>query len=472
MDALLREVQASFGSQLPVETLLSLSQKLQAEFKEHLVSSPQCMLPSHNYVLPTGKERGTYLALEVGGSNLRVALVDLDGRKNGKPTLKIRRSVNSPITMAVRRLEGLEFFDWIAERIREMLAMDKEAYKQMLSKPIRMGVAWAFPIDQKSIRSGNVLGMGKGFRCSAAVTGRDLAKTITQACQRAGINTRLDAIVNDSSATLLSRAYIDSSTRMAMILGTGFNAAIHLPIASLHRSKFKGRTMPSTNDISHVLVNTELSMLGKHAFKKTRWDTHLNSVHIMPDYQPLEYLVAGGYISELVRLIMVEATESGLFGGVMPSSISTPYSLDARLLATIETDTSRSFSTSRKAFQEQHPSSTPPRPFDMYFCQQVIRSVTRRSAAFVTVGIHALTSLLEDMEKRHQVSPSGLDHVSIGCDGSIINKYPDYMDRCQELMDRMVELEGKGRKRVVLEKTTDSAVCGAGVAVAMAAMGK
>ena len=287
-----------------------------------------------------------------------------------------------------------------------------------------------------------------------------------------GINTRLDAIVNDSSATLLSRAYIDSSTRMAMILGTGFNAAIYLPIASLHRSKFNGRTMPSTNDVSHVLVNTELSMLGKHAFQKTRWDTHLNSVHIMPDYQPLEYLVAGGYISELVRLIMVEATESGLFGGVMPPSISTPYSLDARLLATIETDTSRSFSTSRKAFQEQHPCSTPPSPLDIYFSQQIIRSVTRRSAAFVTVGIHALTSLMNDMEKRHQVNSSGLDHVSIGCDGSIINKYPEYMDRCQELMDRMIELEGKGRKRVVLEKTKDSAVCGAGVAVAMAAMGK
>ena len=230
--------------------------------------------------------------------------------------------------------------------------------------------------------------------------------------------------------------------------------------------------MPATNDITHVLVNTELSMFGKHAFKKTRWDAHLNSVHIMPDYQPLEYLVAGGYMGELVRLIMVEAIQLGLFGSVTPPSLSTPYSLDARLLATIETDTSRSLSTSRKAFQEQHPSSIPPTTFDIYFLQKIVRSVTRRSAAFVTVGIHALASLLEDMEEHHHVTPGGLDHVSIGCDGSIINKYPEYMDRCQELMDRMIELEGKGRKRVILEKTTDSAVCGAGVAVAMAATTK
>lgn len=147
MDALLQEIQTSFESQLPVEALLSLSQKLQLEFKEHLVTSPQCMLPSHNYILPTGEERGTFLALEVGGSTLRVALVDLDGRNNGKQCLRIRRSENSPITPHVRRLEGLDFFDWIAERIRDMLAVEKEAYDQMQSEPLRMGVAWAFPIE-------------------------------------------------------------------------------------------------------------------------------------------------------------------------------------------------------------------------------------------------------------------------------------------------------------------------------------
>ena len=147
MDTLLEEIQTSFESQLRIETLLFLSKKLQTEFKEHLVSSPQCMLPSHNYVLPSGQERGTYLALEVGGSNLRVALVDLDGRANGHEALRIRRSHTSPISTAVRRREGLAFFDWIAERICEMLSMDTVAYDRMRSKPLRMGIAWAFPIE-------------------------------------------------------------------------------------------------------------------------------------------------------------------------------------------------------------------------------------------------------------------------------------------------------------------------------------
>ena len=147
MDILLHDVQTSFASQLKIETLLSLSRELQAEFREHLISSPQCMLPSQNYKLPTGEELGTYLALEVGGSNLRVALVTLDGRMKGNESLWIRRSQNSPITHTVRRLEGLAFFDWIAERIYEMLSMDTTAYQHMRTKPLRMGVAWAFPIE-------------------------------------------------------------------------------------------------------------------------------------------------------------------------------------------------------------------------------------------------------------------------------------------------------------------------------------
>ena len=148
MDELLQEVQNLFERQLRVESLLSLSKKLQVELKERLDSSPDCMLPSHNYTLPNGEEKGTFLALEVGGSTLRVATVELTGRSTGPECLRVRRMECSPIDSAVRKLEGLSFFDWIAERIADMLVMDKEAYEHMLKvDPLHMGIAWAFPIE-------------------------------------------------------------------------------------------------------------------------------------------------------------------------------------------------------------------------------------------------------------------------------------------------------------------------------------
>ena len=147
MAELQEEVQRALGSQLRPEDLLSLSKKLQIEFKEHLIASPQCMLPSHNYVLPTGKEHGTYLALEVGGSTLRVALVDLDGL-GGPESLGIRSIESFPIPVDVRRQGELEFFDWIAARIRDMLAADEMAQNHKPNpEPLHMGIAWAFPIE-------------------------------------------------------------------------------------------------------------------------------------------------------------------------------------------------------------------------------------------------------------------------------------------------------------------------------------
>ncbi|KAL8786781.1 MAG: hypothetical protein Q9213_002602 [Squamulea squamosa] len=148
MDLLLKEVQGLFEQQLRVESLLALSKKLQAEFKERLQAGPQCMLPSHNYTLPNGKEHGTYLALEVGGSTLRVALVDLNGRALSTQSLKIRRIVTSTIDNRVRDLRGLAFFDWIAEKVGEMLSADSAACDHVeLKEPIPMGIAWSFPIE-------------------------------------------------------------------------------------------------------------------------------------------------------------------------------------------------------------------------------------------------------------------------------------------------------------------------------------
>lgn len=277
--------------------------------------------------------------------------------------------------------------------------------------------------------------------------------------------------MNDSSAALLSRAYVDPSTRLALILGTGINAAIYLPIASLHHSKFGERLLPDKDDASHVLVNTELSMFGKNAYPTTRWDDTVNSNHLMPDYQPMEYLIAGGYMGELVRLILLEATETvGLFNGKAPPSLSAHYTLDARTLAAIDADQSATLSASRRFFHDAHPNSTLPTLADMYFIQRVIQSVSRRSSAFASAAIHALASLLEDMETCHGIISSDSTDINIGCDGSIINKYPRYMETVQALLDSMIKLDSGARKRILLEKTYEPAVSGAGVAVAMAAM--
>ena len=147
----------------------------------------------------------------------------------------------------------------------------------------------------------------------------------------------MDAIINDSTATLLSRAYLDASTQFALILGTGCNAAVHLPVTILGPEKFGTRPSGWCEKATHVLVNTELSMFGKGIFPTTRWDDLLNEKQLLPNFQPFEQLTSGRYLGEVVRLILVEAIQTaGLFGGEMPEGLLEPYSLDTCTIGIIE----------------------------------------------------------------------------------------------------------------------------------------
>jgi hexokinase len=160
----------------------------------------------------------------------------------------------------------------------------------------------------------------------------------------------MDSIVNDASATLLSRAYQNSSTRMALILGTGFNAAVHLPVSALAPSKFGIRPQSWHDQADHVLVNTELSMFGKDVLPTTRWDDILNTNHSHPDFQPFEHLVSGRYLGEIVRLILLEAVRTaGLFGGEVPDKLPEAYSLDTGIMAVFE-----SYASPTPTYVESH----------------------------------------------------------------------------------------------------------------------
>ena len=148
MDGLLADVRQSFGQQLDFDSLLQMSKSLQVEMRQHLIASPQRMLPSFNYSLPSGQEQGTYLALEVGGSNLRMSLIDLNGRQHQKGAIQIRRTMSSPIDKAVRQLQDHAFFDWMAANIRQLLLLEAStADMEADSPPLRMGVAWSFPVE-------------------------------------------------------------------------------------------------------------------------------------------------------------------------------------------------------------------------------------------------------------------------------------------------------------------------------------
>ncbi|KAF2767618.1 actin-like ATPase domain-containing protein [Teratosphaeria nubilosa] len=463
MEAFAAEVRSLFEAPLREGRLLEMSRGLQEEYREKLRESEVSMLPSYQHTLPTGKEQGDFLALDVGGSTFRLALVRLGGSVNmDKGTeLQVRRMKSFVIDKNIRDLRGQAFFDWMADRIGDMLA-EYNHINGTTDARLDMGLAWSFPIEQTSPQSGRLQPMGKGFRASQGIEGQDLSEIIMRSCRRRSLNVNLKAIVNDGQATLLSQAYKDPATRMSLILGTGTNAAVFMPVTALGSGKFGQRPESWHATAQHVLINTEMSMFGKHVLPTTRWDEELNMSHILPDFQPLEYLITGRYLGEIVRLIVVEAVRTvGLFDGEMPRGLDEPYSLDTRILASLHGDTSPQLAKGQDAFLQAHPLPSRPRQCEFEFLREVAISVSRRAAKYLAVALHALWTVRTEAEGLQTDEAS---HITIACDGTIVAKYPDFRTCCQRYLDELCELSGASRGAVTLELATESSIFGAAVA--------
>jgi len=141
----LDQVREAFEREMRIEPLMAFSNGMTKQLKESLHDNPMCMLPSYNHLLPTGEERGNYLALDVGGSTFRVALIELLGTSRGGEC-KIVRTKSFKIDGGIKQLQGLLFFDWMAQRIGDTLSGQAEG-QDMSGAPLSMGLSWSFPIE-------------------------------------------------------------------------------------------------------------------------------------------------------------------------------------------------------------------------------------------------------------------------------------------------------------------------------------
>ena len=469
LQTLADEVDRVFRYPCSMRRMLAMSRAMKNQYRERLHDSDICMLPTFCTSLPSGQETGKFMALDVGGSTFRVALVELHGQRQPAESMTIHQVTSTKIDESVRKLGGVEFFDWMAARIHDVLKREGDAH--LLNDVVHLGLTWSFPIEQTSHRSGKIQGMGKGFHLAQDTLGLDLGDLLHAACAKRGLNVRVDAIVNDGAATLLSQAYVNPSTSMGLILGTGTNAAVHLPTSAIGRDKFGRRNSTWFGSADKVIVNTEFSMFGKGVLPQTIWDETLNSTHALPDFQPLEYMTTGRYLGELMRLIIVDGVEScGLFGGIMPLCLFEPYILDTTILAKLEEDTSPDMTDSISLVFKEFGLKLAPTKTEVAFLRLVAQSISRRASAYLAVAIHALWSLQKETDINPR-TPYGTPKTSIACNGSVILKYPGFKSRCEDYIAKMVtegSIGGPAQiEKVVLESTYEAAIFGAAVAVAM-----
>ncbi|KAF7559958.1 hypothetical protein G7046_g4197 [Stylonectria norvegica] len=479
----LKEAEALLLGPISGDGLRALSDGLKKQYIESLQTHMECMLPSYSYQLPEGTECGRFLSLDVGGSTLRVALVELRGRvcEDGEES-KIISIKSYHITPAIKDLEGMEFFNWMAQRISDTLE-DGPEEGGTPERPLPMALAWSFPIEQTSLAGGKLQGMGKGFLAHRGLLGQDLGQIIKLACKNYRLNVELRAIVNDSSACLLSRSYSHNSTRFGLILGTGVNLAAFLPISAIGRPKFGLRPASWFQEASHIIVNTELSMFGTGILPLTRWDKLLLKGHPRPTFQPLEYMVSGMYLGEICRFALIEAIEStGVFGGVVPSSLRAPYSLGTETISRISADTTPKLVEACKQFASHHPSPHVPNFSDMFVLKELASLIAVRSSALIASSVYsfwdvrrisqeAYINSLPDSSPLRPDAEADLDLplTTVAFNGSVIEQYPGYLTNCQRYLDELAGIStsnSEESRTIQLVAAKESSLLGAAVALA------
>ncbi|KAF9909235.1 glucokinase, partial [Lobosporangium transversale] len=295
--------------------------------------------PSFITRLPTGKETGLYLAIDMGGTNLRTAAVHLLGDGQVGVTME-----KHEITQELKTGTGEAMFDWIADCTAALL---KTVALDMGNAELQMGVTFSFAIQQTAINRGKVLAMGKGFNLSD-VMGKDLKDLLEDGFTRKGLNVKVSAIINDTVGTLVSHAYVSPSTKIGVILATGTNAA-YIERAS-EVSKYNGPPC------DQMILNTEWDAMGKASYlPQTKYDKQIDAVSLVPGFQEFEKMISGLYLGELVRLALVDLIEQNaifeFLGGKVPESLSHRLAFKTLFMSTIESDHTPDHTSVDKVFK-------------------------------------------------------------------------------------------------------------------------
>jgi hexokinase len=148
--------------------LYKLARRFSTTYRNLALTSDQQFLPTPVTQLPTGRETGRYLAIDVGGSNLRVAFIELlgdavdsdvrptDATERSRDTIRkaqrqrVKRTLERawPIQEHLKMDKAEDLFSWIGDCIAEVVAesLSSDATKKDIPPELDMGITFSFPI--------------------------------------------------------------------------------------------------------------------------------------------------------------------------------------------------------------------------------------------------------------------------------------------------------------------------------------
>ncbi|PLN82086.1 putative hexokinase family protein XprF [Aspergillus taichungensis] len=436
---------------IPREAILyKLARRFSNVYHDLALESDQQFLPTPVTKLPTGMETGRYLAIDVGGSNLRVAFIELlgdaadsdskpaDATERTKDTIRkaqrqrVRRTLEKawPIQEHLKKDKADDLFSWIGDCIAEVVAesLTSDATRGSIPEELEMGITFSFPIMQESLTEATLMPMGKGFAITSDLNLRNILLSGYEkhtkrpdddhepSKKRRKLYSlpklKIAAITNDAVATLASLAYAvkslpNSRVAMGIIVGTGCNATIPMKLSALHESK-ANHVRSKNPTAEETVINTEWTISGalpplQELNIITKWDAELDRACARPGFQPFEYMTGGRYIGELIRIILFDylVNVTGLSPKQLPATLIQEYALTT----TYVSDTVARARSDLDLVDVLKRTLPPPESSDWHWdvmtagaFRKIARTVQRRSAGLIAAAVVGLLACTREIE--------------------------------------------------------------------------
>ncbi|KAI5954671.1 NAG5 [Candida jiufengensis] len=475
--SLLDSIVDSFTKPLNNENLNNHSNLLVDDFNSSLLQDSITMIPNYN-ISPTGEEEGSYLVVDLGGSTLRVAIVNIDSplsNKDRKDRLQVIIE-NKWIISNEYKTINYEFFKFIGSKIQDTLN------KQSLintKNVINTGITWSFPLDTTSFNNGKIRHVSKGYTIDKEIYDQDL-KEVFESVLLKEFNIQIDirSILNDSLAVYSAGSFLDDKMRLAMVLGTGFNMCCQL---QTNKNRMHSKKLID----NEILINTELSLFGQHLCDDftTKYDgfidkrfnhfKHHFKTYLSEDpdcnllFQPHELMTSGRYLPELLRLILIDLINNEeIMTNFNKSELNEIINLrydgfSGELMCFINECNDYNLITLKfKEFYNWEDEKNI-KNSDIEIMKIIIESIIKRASFIVANTIIGFFKLF----KQHNNDENLEGLITIGYVGSVLNYFHNYRNLIIEYVNSSNDAINEGYK-VDLKLIENSSIIGAAIGAA------
>ncbi|KAI7035854.1 Hexokinase, partial [Hortaea werneckii] len=350
-----------------------------------------------------------------------------------------------------------ELWGYIADCLQQFIEYHHEGEK--LDK-LPLGFTFSYPATQDYIDHGVLQRWTKGFDIDG-VEGKDVVPPFEKALAERGVPIKLTALINDTTGTLIASAYTDREMRLGCIFGTGCNGAYMEHCGEI--PKLEHMNLPKDQEIA---INCEWGAFDNEhkILPRTPYDVIVDKDSPRPGQQAFEKMIAGLYLGELFRLVLVDLHENPkvkIFEGQDIAALRKPYSLDSSFLSDIENDPFENLQETHDKFLNQLKLKCT-RP-ELELVRRLAELIGTRSARLSACGVAAVCK------------KKGYKTAHVGADGSVFNKYPHFKARGAQALKEILDWEtgrdgkplGRGHDPVEILPAEDGSGVGAALIAAL-----